>query len=304
MRYWGTICSWAMAVATGTLAACAAPAPAPEPAPVAPLRLSAIRVEGVPLPPEVEQALAKFTGEALTPALGDEVAELLRDYLGWAEWREVAIETGRRDDGTLDVHVAARAPIDPEPAPQEYFDIQMPFPADPIPVPDGGGGARIETALDDSFKPWLASKARAMIDAADRRIYVKRDDAVISYAVAVGTPRTPTPAGDYWVEAITRHPTWYPPASIRREHAAKGTPLPAFVPPGHGNPLGLYFVRLQNSLGIHGTNQPRSIGKAASHGCIRMHDRDVAELVTILKAGDFISVVRNRAQATVAAALK
>lgn len=155
------------------------------------------------------------------------------------------------------------------------------------------GGARLETALDARFDSWVHSSDRVLIDASSHRLYFKRANGqVVSYPVALGTARTPTPIRDYRVESVSHKPTWYPPASIRREYKAKGKLLPAFVPPGAGNPLGSYFVRLQNGIGIHGTNQPRSIGRPASHGCIRMHDRDVQELAPQLKSGDGVSVVQ------------
>lgn len=279
------------------LCACAAAPPAMPPSP-APRIVRAIAVEGIATDPGLDAALRRFEGRTASAALGAEIGEFLRDYLEWLEYRDIGIELAHDTDAhdVLRVAVHALPPADAEAPPQAFFEIAMPGPPveSPVPAPLAPGGARAETLLDESFGFWLDSPARALIDAAERRLYLKREDGVVSYAVAVGTARTPTPAGDYWVEAITHKPTWFPPASIRREHAAKGRPLPAFVPPGRGNPLGSYFVRLQKSIGIHGTNQPRSIGTAASHGCVRMHDRDVRELAGLLRSGDRILVVRAR----------
>jgi lipoprotein-anchoring transpeptidase ErfK/SrfK len=284
------------------LATACASQPAPPVAVAAPppaqVTVRAIVTDGIDAPDDLADALAAFAGRPMSAELARDAGEALRTWLDWQEWQAVAVEPALAPDadGVLHLVVVAVPPPPIEQAPEEYFDIAMPGPPDE-PPPEGLGGARVETALDDSFKPWLDSPARVLIDAADRRMYVKRSDAIVSYAVAVGTARTPTPEGEYWVEAITRDPTWYPPASIRREHAARGKPLPAFVPPGRANPLGGWFVRLQNSIGIHGTNQPRSIGTASSHGCVRMHDRDVAELAALLRTGDHIRIVRAHARA-------
>lgn len=246
---------------------------------------------------DLENALQAFDDQPLDAELGEAAATYVRDYYQWLEWRNlrVLVDSQLDEAGNLNIIATADPPAElPDPpgilaAPDDI----------PVPAPREPGGARIETALDESFRPWLQSGSRVLIDAKDRRLYLKRDGGqIISYAVAVGTPRTPTPPGNYTVEGIRHKPTWYPPESIRKEHEAKGKPLAKVVPPGRGNPLGDWFVALQNSIGIHGTNQPRSIGRAASHGCIRMHDRDVAELVKALRRGDGVTIVRARPAVT------
>ena len=72
-----------------------------------------------------------------------------------------------------------------------------------------------------------------------------------------------SPLGQTWVIAKERHPNWYPPDSIRKEHAARGDPLPKVVPPGPQNPLGEYKMRLAVGDGtyeIHGTNNSAAVG--------------------------------------------
>src|SRR5262249_39207982 len=71
------------------------------------------------------------------------------------------------------------------------------------------------------------------------------------------------------------------PESIRREHAARGDPLPRVVLPGPENPLGDYKMRLAVGDGtyeIHGTNNPVAVGLAVTHGCMRMYPEDIAAL--------------------------
>ncbi|WP_162932502.1 L,D-transpeptidase [Solimonas sp. K1W22B-7] len=150
---------------------------------------------------------------------------------------------------------------------------------------------REEPILATDYDSWLQSPARVLVDAAARRLYLKRGQRIVNYTVAVGTEHTPTPPGVYRVEQIAHRPTWYPTATIRRDHAARGIKLPATVPPGDGNPLGAWFVRLQDSIGIHGTNEPASIGQASSYGCVRMHERDLEELARALRPGDRVLII-------------
>ena len=91
-----------------------------------------------------------------------------------------------------------------------------------------------------------------------------------------------------------KDPTWYPPASVRREHAQDGDPLPASVPPGPDNPLGQYRMRLAAGNGtylIHGTNNPIAVGLAVTHGCIRMYPDDVAALFAMIRVGTPVRLI-------------
>ncbi|HUP92597.1 MAG TPA: L,D-transpeptidase [Solimonas sp.] len=281
------------------LGACASAPAVPVPPPPVPV-VRAVELAGADAPAELRGALAALAGSPLSDDVRHDAEAIAESYFEWLEWHAVEARAEPTLDagGVLRVSLSGTPPGSAEPAPEEYVEMAMPFGEaveSAVPAPAGPSGARPET-LDASFAFWLDSPARVLIDSAERRLYVKRPDAVVSYAVAVGTRRTPTPPGNYRVEGIRHKPTWYPPASIRREYARKGKPLPPVVPPGRGNPLGDWFVRLQNSIGIHGTNQPRSIGSAASHGCVRMHDADVGELVRLLKAGDEITIVQRRPQ--------
>jgi len=111
---------------------------------------------------------------------------------------------------------------------------------------------------------------------------------VITYPVSIGKLGRTTPLGQTHVIAKVEHPAWYPPASIRKEHADEGDPLPAVVGPGPDNPLGDFKIRLGFGNGtyeIHGTNNPTAVGLAITHGCIRMYPEDVAELFPQLPVG-------------------
>jgi L,D-transpeptidase ErfK/SrfK len=111
---------------------------------------------------------------------------------------------------------------------------------------------------------------------------------VLTYPVSIGKLGRTTPLGQTRVIAKVKHPAWYPPASIRKEHAEEGDPLPAVVGPGPDNPLGDYKIRLgfgDGTYEIHGTNNPTAVGLAITHGCIRMYPEDVAELFALLPVG-------------------
>jgi L,D-transpeptidase ErfK/SrfK len=101
---------------------------------------------------------------------------------------------------------------------------------------------------------------------------------VQTYPVSIGKMDWKTPLGLTRIAAKIINPTWYPPKSVRDEHAARGDYLPAAVPPGQDNPLGEFAMRLALTSGaylIHGTNKPTAIGMDVTHGCIRMFPEDI-----------------------------
>jgi len=117
---------------------------------------------------------------------------------------------------------------------------------------------------------------------------------VITYPVSIGKMDWHTPIGLTHVIAKTKNPAWYPPESVRKEHAAAGDPLPTVVPPGPDNPLGAYAMRLAAGGGtymIHGTNNPIAVGLAVTHGCIRMYPDDVAALFPMIPVGTAVRIV-------------
>lgn len=103
---------------------------------------------------------------------------------------------------------------------------------------------------------------------------------VITYPISTGKMDWKTPLGISRIVDKRVRPIWYPPESVRREHAADGRPLPKAVPPGPDNPLGEYAMRLGIPGGaylIHGTNRPIAVGMQVTHGCIRMFPEDISE---------------------------
>ena len=102
---------------------------------------------------------------------------------------------------------------------------------------------------------------------------------VMTYPISIGRMDWETPLGRTSVISKVSNPAWYPPASVRAEHAADGDPLPRIVPPGPKNPLGKYAMRLGlPGYLIHGTNRPAGVGMRVTHGCIRLFPEDIGFL--------------------------
>jgi len=117
---------------------------------------------------------------------------------------------------------------------------------------------------------------------------------VITYPVSIGKMDWRTPLGLTRVIQKIKNPVWYPPESVRKEHAAAGDPLPPKVPSGPDNPLGLFAMRLAAGNGtylIHGTNNPIAVGLAVTHGCIRMYPDDVEALFPLVPVGTPVRLI-------------
>ena len=124
---------------------------------------------------------------------------------------------------------------------------------------------------------------RLIVSIPDRKIVLIADGQVVkTYPIAVGKSSTPSPNGSFHIASRVVKPTWYQPGKM--------------VGPGPANPLGTRWMGLGfKGYGIHGTNMPNSIGKAASHGCIRMRNHDVEELFELVQVGDPVDLVADAA---------
>jgi L,D-transpeptidase ErfK/SrfK len=102
------------------------------------------------------------------------------------------------------------------------------------------------------------------------------------YAIAIGDEADPSLYGKFKVGPKRKSPAWYVPASIRAERPE----LPAVVPAGDENPLGTRWMTIgSTSYGIHGTNNDWSIGRTATHGCIRLYNDEVERLYERVPSG-------------------
>lgn len=132
----------------------------------------------------------------------------------------------------------------------------------------------------------IEATREVVVSIPDRKLaLVENGEVVKVYPVAVGKASTPSPTGEFTVKNRVTDPTYY----------HKGQVIPA----GPANPVGTRWIGLsQKGYGIHGTNAPRSIGKAASHGCIRMAKADLQELFELLRPGDKVLIVSERDEQT------
>jgi L,D-transpeptidase ErfK/SrfK len=139
-----------------------------------------------------------------------------------------------------------------------------------------------------------------VVNVAEQRIYyypkVGKDDTatVQTFPVSIGKMDWRTPLGQTRIVDKRMNPAWYPPASVRKEHAARGDYLPAVVPPGKDNPLGEFAMRLAIPGGaylIHGTNKPTAIGMDVTHGCIRMFPEDIERFFKDVPVGTPVLII-------------
>lgn len=106
------------------------------------------------------------------------------------------------------------------------------------------------------------------------------------FPVGLGRPDWPTPTGRFKIVIKEENPTWDVPQSIQEEMRRAGQPVTTCVPPGPDNPLGKYWLGLSiPGYGIHGTNVPTSIYSFRTHGCIRAHNDDIAQLFADIAPG-------------------
>jgi len=119
---------------------------------------------------------------------------------------------------------------------------------------------------------------KIVVSIPDHKLAVVEAGTVVKvFSTAVGAQRTPSPTGTFQIVQRIPNPTWYSKGKV--------------VGPGKTNPIGTRWIGLSvKGYGIHGTNNPASIGHNASHGCIRMRNRDVEELFTMVAVGDTVEL--------------
>ena len=107
-------------------------------------------------------------------------------------------------------------------------------------------------------------------------------------AVAIGDAEDATPIGEFRVGTKRIDPEWRVPASIRSVKPE----LPPVVAPGPDNPLGSRWLTIGNSsYGLHGTNVRWSIGRIATHGCVRLYEDDVVRLYDRVREGTRLQLI-------------
>lgn len=115
---------------------------------------------------------------------------------------------------------------------------------------------------------------------------------VLTYPIGIGRVGWETPLGSATVVSKARDPSWFVPASVRREHRELGDPLPSVVPAGPDNPLGKFVLKLDlPGYLIHGTNQPYGVGMRVSHGCVRLYPENIELLYELVGTGEKVMII-------------
>ena len=115
---------------------------------------------------------------------------------------------------------------------------------------------------------------------------------ILTYPIGIGRVGWETPLGSSTVTDKARDPSWYVPASVRRENRELGYPDPAVVPPGPDNPLGKFVLKLGiPGYLIHGTNQPYGVGMRVSHGCVRLYPENIELLYELVGRGETVMII-------------
>lgn len=156
---------------------------------------------------------------------------------------------------------------------------------------------RSRNKIDPKFEPQIVQydtgqkPGTIVIDTNDKFLYLVQSNGMARrYGVGVGKPGFEW-AGTHKVTRKAEWPSWRPPAQMIAREKKKGRILPAHMEGGPENPLGARALYLGSTLyRVHGTNQPWTIGKAVSSGCIRMRNEDVMDLYERVDVGTKVIV--------------
>ncbi|HEM8612895.1 L,D-transpeptidase [Citrobacter amalonaticus] len=133
-----------------------------------------------------------------------------------------------------------------------------------------------------------------VVNVAEMRLYYypNGSNTVEIFPIGIGQAGRETPRN--WVTRVERKqeaPSWTPTANTRREYASRGESLPAFVPAGPDNPMGLYAIYIGKLYAIHGTNANFGIGLRVSQGCIRLRNDDIEHLFQNVPVGTRVQII-------------
>ncbi len=221
---------------------------------------------------------------AATPAAADQyvITPETGDLVGEPRWTEA-----RHEDTLIDIAREHNLGYDEIVNANPGVDPWLP-----------GAGVRIELAKQRVLP--MADRRGIVINLPEHRLYYfpraksEEGDEVYSYPVSIGKMDWRTPLGTTKIVQKVKNPPWYPPQSVRDEHAKNGDILPAMVPAGPDNPLGLFALRLGipgGSYLIHGTNKPAGIGMQVTHGCMRLYPEDIEALFGMAAVGTPVTIV-------------
>jgi L,D-transpeptidase ErfK/SrfK len=185
------------------------------------------------------------------------------------------LSTAEPNSSSVSTPEAPIAPVtSPTPIPLTNPSV-MTFPGNVIELPN------LQNV--DQFLPPVEEEVRLIIRLKKRRVYLYRGEELhASFPIAVGKQGWETPKGNFKVLDMKKNPSWQNPFNGE------------VIPPGSDNPLGSRWIGFwtngKNYIGFHGTPNEGSVGRAASHGCIRMFDKDVQKIFELVKVGTPVAV--------------
>lgn len=142
-----------------------------------------------------------------------------------------------------------------------------------------------ETTASPSPAAEATASVRIKVDVKTNMLGVfENDKLVAAYPVTVGSGQIPTPLGEWKVRGVAKFPTFrYDEKMLKHGERSKNFYI---LKPGPNNPVGVIWIALnKRGIGIHGTDEPDTIGQAVSHGCIRLANWDIVRLAGRVKAG-------------------
>jgi len=180
------------------------------------------------------------------------------DWLGFRGPREMLAERFHMDESLLEA-------LNP--------DADFTKPGTAIVVAAVGGNAE-------------ANVSKIVIDRSGGRLlaYGTTDKLEAAYPATIGSAENPTPSGSHTVKAVVTEPTYSYNPDLNFQQGKNAEPLE--IPAGPNGPVGLVWIDLSKpTYGIHGTPDPDLVGKAPSHGCVRLTNWDALELAELVRRG-------------------
>ena len=176
-----------------------------------------------------------------------------------------------------------------------------PFDLSTVKTVKPGSGAEnvIANELGEPAQESAPSDTRAKAETPALSIHISTKESVLevrleekpvaAFPVTVGSQQTVSPIGNWVVKAVAKLPNFrYDEKMLKEGERSSNFHL---LPPGPNNPVGVMWIALnKKGIGIHGTNDPDSIGRSASHGCIRLANWDVIKLAELVKSGTSVTI--------------
>lgn len=158
--------------------------------------------------------------------------------------------------------------------------VAKPFNARDVKYPEQGKEHELAQANSDpeAEKSIIVNTGENMLD------YLEDGKLKASFPITPGSEATPAPKGEWKIKLVAYMPDFRRDESLLKEGVRSDEAH--MIPPGPNNPVGVVWLGLdKDGIGIHGTHDPDSIGRSASHGCVRLANWDIIELAPLVKAG-------------------